>query len=102
MSISTLNIEKVAVTAHFAGFVAPYHYIFSVRGVAVTSGDSSVPDLTVEPLQQLLDHDAERVRLHHRHDGPGGFGQRAPSTTPCVRRRPRVTTRRTTSSPGRP
>jgi hypothetical protein len=47
VSISTLNIEKVAVTAHFVGFVAPYHYVFSVRGVAVNSGDSSVPDLTV-------------------------------------------------------
>jgi hypothetical protein len=49
VSISSTNLETVAVTGHFTGFVAPYQYVFSVRGVAVTSGDDSLPDLT-KPL----------------------------------------------------
>ena len=48
VSISSTNLETVAVTGHFAGFVAPYHYVFAVRGVAVKSGDSTLPDLTVK------------------------------------------------------
>ena len=47
LSIGSTNLEKVAVTGHFVGFVAPYHYVFAVRGVAAASGDSSLDDLTV-------------------------------------------------------
>ena len=32
--------------AHFAGFTAPYHYVFSVRGVAKASGNATAADLT--------------------------------------------------------
>jgi hypothetical protein len=46
VSISSTNLESVNVTGHFSGFVAPYHYVYSVRGVAKLSGDDSVPDLT--------------------------------------------------------
>jgi hypothetical protein len=46
VSIGATNIEKVAVTAHFSGFTAPYHYVFAVRGVAVASGDDSLPTVT--------------------------------------------------------
>lgn len=46
LSIGPTNLETVAVTGHFTGFVAPYHFVFAVRGTAVASGDDSVPDLT--------------------------------------------------------
>src|SRR5664279_4812936 len=46
VSLDATNRETVSVTGHFAGFVAPYHYVFAVRGVAVASGDNSLPVVT--------------------------------------------------------
>lgn len=47
VSIGPTNLEKVAVTGLFGGFVAPYHYVFAVRGSVAASGDSSLPTVTV-------------------------------------------------------
>jgi hypothetical protein len=46
VSLGPTNLESVDVTGHFAGFTAPYHYVFSVRGVAKASGNASAPVLT--------------------------------------------------------
>ena len=47
VSIDASNLETVAVTANLAGFVAPYHYVFAVRGTTAASGDDSAPAVTV-------------------------------------------------------
>ena len=46
VSISSTNIESVDVTGHFSGFTAPYHYVFSVLGVAKASGNATAAVLT--------------------------------------------------------
>ena len=68
----------MAVTGHFTGFLAPYHYVFAVRGVAVTSGDDSQPDLTQTLDRQLLDHDPERDGDDHRRGRPDRHVQHDP------------------------
>ena len=46
VSIGATNLESVDVTGHFSSFTAPYHYVFSVLGVAKASGNATAPDLT--------------------------------------------------------
>jgi hypothetical protein len=46
VSLGATNLENVDVTGHFSGFTAPYHYVFSVLGVAKASGNASAADLT--------------------------------------------------------
>ncbi len=46
VSIGPTNLESVDVTGHFAGYTAPYHYVFSVRGVAKASGNATAAVLT--------------------------------------------------------
>jgi hypothetical protein len=47
VTLSATNLETVAVTGQFSGFVAPYHYVFAMHGTAAASGDDSVPSVTV-------------------------------------------------------
>ena len=44
------NKETVRVTGRTAGFVAPYHYAFAVRGATVASGVASASTVTVNLL----------------------------------------------------
>jgi hypothetical protein len=44
------NRETVSVSATPSDVSVPYHYVFTVRGITITSGDTSLPTVTVSLL----------------------------------------------------